>query len=153
MFTDDCKVWKRRPAVQKTWAQLKTDFSVAHAELRESQHTNRTGGYANNVEDIQQETATAIANLANATLADRDTMTAMQATITTLTAQLAGVNTQLVDSINASATLKAQVATLTANSYGGGGGGNSGGVNGGGGQHRNFNTAFKFDPLLLDPWS
>ena len=46
MFTDDCKIWKRLPAIQKTWAQLKIDFSLAHSKLRESQQTNRTGGDA-----------------------------------------------------------------------------------------------------------
>ena len=86
MFTDDCKIWNRRPAVEKIWAQLKLDFAMAHAELRESQQTSKLAGFqANNAEVIPKETAEAIANLASATLADRNTMTAMQLTISTLT--------------------------------------------------------------------
>ena len=68
-------------------------------------------------------------------------MTAMQATITTLTTQLAEVNAKLVDSLTAAATLKAQVATLNANAHGGGGGGSNGGGGARGGQRRNANTA------------
>ena len=131
MFTDDCKIWKRRPPVQKTWAQFKVDFALAHSELRESQQTNRTGGYANNateMHDMQQETATAIANLANATLADRETMTSMQATISTLTLQLAEVNQKLVDSLNVATTLKTQLVTAAGSAQGGGNAGNGGGA-------------------------
>jgi len=93
MFTDECKIWKRLPTPEKTRAQLKIDFTLAHNELRESQQTTRGGGFhANNVQELQQETATAITNLENATLADRETMTTMQATITTLTTQLSETN-------------------------------------------------------------
>ena len=116
MFTDDCKPWKRRAAVAKTWAQLKIDFSIAHNEPRESNHTTRSAGFhANNVQDLQQETATTIVNLANATLADRETMTFMQSTIATLTAQLSDTNQKLVDALNLCATLKEKVAMMRRN--------------------------------------
>ena len=70
---------------------------------------------------MQQETATAIANLANATLADRETITSMQATITTLTLQLAKVNQKLVDSLTVATTLKEQLVAATGAAQGGGG--------------------------------
>ena len=131
MFTDDCKIWKRLPALNKTWAQFKIDFTAAHNELREEQQTTRGAGFhANSVQDLQQETATAIANLANATLADRTTMTSMQATITTLTSQLAEANSKLVEALNVTTTLKEQLASRN-HSSGGGGGRNSGGSSGG----------------------
>ena len=123
MFVDDCKTWKRRPAIEKTWSQLKTDFSIAHNELRESQHTARTSGFhGNNAKIIQQETATVISNFANATLADREAITAMQATITTLNTQLAGANKQLMDNVSVMANLKTKVAAYEANDRGRGGG-------------------------------
>ena len=132
MFVDDCKDWKRRLAIEKTWAQLKTDFSTAHNELRESQHIARTSGFhGNNAEIIQQETATVISNLANSTLEDRETMTAMQATITTLNTQLAEANIQLMDNVSVMATLKTKVAAYEAN-----GGGRSRGNSGRGGGGR-----------------
>ena len=131
MYTDDCKIWKRKPAQYKTWAQFKVDFTIAHNELREEQQTTRGAGFhANAVQDLQQETATAIANLANATLADRETMTAMQANISTLTTQLSEANAKLVDALNVCTTLKELLATR--NSSNGNGGSNGGGRNGGG---------------------
>ena len=132
MFVNDCKAWKRQPAVEKTWAQLKTDFSTANNELRYSQHTSRTSRFhGNSAEIIQQETVTAISNLANATLADREMMTAMQATITTLNTQLAEANKLCMENVNVMATLRTKVAAYKANG-GDRGGGNSG--RGGGGR-------------------
>ena len=138
MYTDDCKIWKYQTALYKTWAQFKIDFTVAHKELREDQQTTRGAGFhANAVQDLQQETATAtsIANLANATLADRETMTAMQANISTLTAQLSESNTKLVDALQVCTTLKELIAKCNINGNGGGNGGarNTGGRNSGGG--------------------
>ena len=74
------------PSSSEPAGATKGDFSLGHSELRESQHTKRTGSFhANNAEEIKEEITIAIANLVNATLADRDTITAMQETITTLT--------------------------------------------------------------------
>ena len=55
---------------------------------------------------MQQETATAVENLANATLADRETMTAMQANIYIITIQLSEANAKLVDALYVCTTLK-----------------------------------------------
>lgn len=106
--------------------QFKIDFLLAYSELRESQQTNHTGGYASNatkMQNIQQETATVIANLANTTLADRETMTSIQATITTLTLQLAKVNQQLADSLNVATIRKEKLVAATGSTQGGGGNG------------------------------
>ena len=114
MYADDCKVWKRQTALYKTWAQFKVDFTIAHNELREDQRTTRDAGFQAN-SAIQQETANAIANLANATLADRETMTAMQTNIGTLTLQLAEANAKLVEALIVSTTLKEQLASRGGN--------------------------------------
>ena len=135
---DNCKAWKHRPIIQKTWAQLKIDFSIYHNELRESQHTDNTSGFhGNNAEIIQQETATAISNLANATLADRETMSAMQGAITILNTQLTEANKLLMDNVYFIATLKTEASAYIANGTGGGGGrggGNGERGHGGGGR-------------------
>ena len=102
---------------------VETDFSTAHNDLRESQHTSHTSGFhANSADIIQQETVTAISNLANATLTDRETMDAMQATITTLNTQLAEANNLLLDNVNVMEILKEKVAAYEANGGGRGGG-------------------------------
>ena len=116
MFVVGCKAWTRRPAIEKTWAQLTIDFSTAHNELRESQHTSHASDFhGNSVEIIQQEAATTMSNLVNATLANRKMMIAMQATITTLNTQLAKANTQLMKNENVMATLKTKVAAYKDN--------------------------------------
>ena len=85
------------------------------------------------MEGLQQETATAIASLANATLADRSTMTAMQATITTLTSQLADTNQKLMDSLNANTPLKEVITAGGGNSNAGGNSSNRNSGNNGAG--------------------
>ena len=67
---------------------------------------------------------TEIANLENATLAYRTTMTSMQATITTLTTQLSEDNQKLVDALNVCTTLKEKVAATKSNRNNRGGRGN-----------------------------
>jgi len=34
MFTDECKIWKRLPTLEKTWAQFKVDFTLTHSKQR-----------------------------------------------------------------------------------------------------------------------
>jgi len=36
MFSDNLKAWKRLPDVERTWTRFKTDFTLAHQELREN---------------------------------------------------------------------------------------------------------------------
>ena len=116
MFIDDWKVWKRRPIVEKTWAQLKIDFSLVHGELRESQKTSRSFDFhANNAQVLQQETPEAISILANATLADRQTMAEIEATITTLTTQLSEANKVIMDNVAVIGQMRAEVATYQEN--------------------------------------
>jgi len=73
---------------------------------------------------MKEETATAIATLAIATLAGRETMTSMQATITTLITQLFEANQKLVDTMNVCTTLKEKVASTKNNRNNCGGRGN-----------------------------
>ena len=99
MFNDDCKLWKRKPLNEKTWTQFKIDFALAHEELVESTQTAQAAGYqANSAETIRQ-TAAAIENLANATLADRESMAALTLTVSTQTTALAEANTKLVTAL------------------------------------------------------
>mgnify|MGYP002806862359 FL=1 len=97
LFHDECKLWKRRIAADKNWAEFKTVFSLAHQELRESQLTSSNTDFhsANAATDLQLETAEAIANLATATAADRTSVASLTATISKLTAELSEANAKL----------------------------------------------------------
>ena len=44
MFTDNIKLWKKLPSLDKTWVRFKTDFSLAHQELRENYVVGNLGG-------------------------------------------------------------------------------------------------------------
>jgi hypothetical protein len=94
---DKCKLWKRRIAADKNWAEFNTVFSLAHQELRESQLTSSNTDFhsAYVATDLQLETAEAIANLATATAADRTSVASLTATISKLTAELSEANTKL----------------------------------------------------------
>ena len=104
LMHDDVREWKRLPIAQKTWDQFKLHFSRAYNELKETMDTSRTAGYANNA-----ETAQALNNLANATIADRESMANMTATINSLTQRLAETNAKLNQVINLNTKLQADL--------------------------------------------
>ena len=115
MFNDDCKIWKRKPAAAKTWIQFKIDFAIAHEELVESTQTAQTAGFQANNADTIQQTATAIENLANATLADRESMAALTLTVSTQTVALAEANVKLVTALAKITILEKELGTARQN--------------------------------------
>jgi hypothetical protein len=74
-------------AAQKTWTNFQTDFFKAAQDLQESNSTWQASGYhgANAaIKDnmyFREETAAALANLANATALDRSTLPSVTATL------------------------------------------------------------------------
>jgi hypothetical protein len=94
MFLDDCKVWKRQTTTYKTWGHFKRDFAISHCEFCETKVTSAGAGYqsASNVV-YQHDTANDSANLATATVHDRQTVANLSATNSTLTLELTAVNT------------------------------------------------------------
>jgi len=74
-FKRACRRWNERPAAEKTWANFKTHFSAAQVALQEEMDTE-TAGYhgANsmtNQDNLQNQQAAALANLATAVASDR----------------------------------------------------------------------------------
>jgi hypothetical protein len=121
VFLEDCKVWKRQLEIYKTWDHFKRDFALSHRELRETKVTAVGAGYqsANSVSQsadsvYQQETVDAIANLAVATAADRQTVATLSATNSTLTHELTAVNRKLVAALADVVKLALRVADLNA---------------------------------------
>ena len=120
LFNDDCKVWKRKPDADRTWVQFKIDFSIAHQELVESTQTAQTAGYQGNNADSghlnaerEQDTIEAISNLANATLADRESIAALTQTISRLTVEIAESNAKLVRALAANNELTKKLANTS----------------------------------------
>jgi hypothetical protein len=98
MFPDDLKAWKRLPTPDRTWARFKSDFTMAHQELRENNSSDAgVFSQANNAAIAlrDEEITEAMANPATATAADRTANAALTQTVADLTAQLAEANTQL----------------------------------------------------------
>jgi hypothetical protein len=106
LYTEECKLWNRRPLAEQTWVNFKLDFSRAHKELREMQSMtaqmgNATMGHANmarfseNEDNTQTETAQALADLATATVADRTAVANLTQANATLTSQLSEMRTLL----------------------------------------------------------
>ena len=126
MFTDEIKIWKRLPALDKTWTRFKTDFSLAHQELRENTTMGTLGGQANNMAR-DTELSEAMANLATATAADRTTVSNLTATISQLTAELAATNAQLVAALATNTNLTATIGRGRGGGRGRGRGGGRGG--------------------------
>ena len=74
VFNDECKEWRKLPAVDQTWDQFKTTFTQAHQDLQESLTIAASVGYANNVSDKESEALMAITHLANASTEDKNTI-------------------------------------------------------------------------------
>ena len=99
MFFEDCKAWRQLPVAGKTWDNFKAHFNEAHQQQHIQQATMQHSGYhkANMAHHAfsYEETATALANLATATAADRQTMSNLTSTIDTLTKQLAARDAEI----------------------------------------------------------
>jgi hypothetical protein len=70
-YTDACKDWRKKPAIEKTWANFKTFFAAEYHDMKEQQKVNHSQNNfhgANAVTDI----STALDNLAMAATTDRD---------------------------------------------------------------------------------
>jgi hypothetical protein len=78
-FMSACRRWNEKPNLEKTWAQFKTHFDVAHCQHKQMQgESASTSGYHAANADVRQTeepmaeaTIGALANLATATTADR----------------------------------------------------------------------------------
>ena len=78
MFTDACREWRNKPRTEKTWEQFKVHFAKAHKDLRQHEDTaSRSGMHAANavLSSIQNDAQSAIEQLTNATMADRNHIT------------------------------------------------------------------------------
>jgi hypothetical protein len=94
---DACRDWQRRTPMNQTWADFRREFARAQREQRIISSTAIGTGYhtANVAEHYEQTPApadtdfvTAMANLATATSADRETVATLTRAIATLTDQL-----------------------------------------------------------------
>jgi len=90
------KIKKLHPN-QKTCTRFKTSFTEAHQELREERQTIRSAGYssANNVFENENQMAVALANLASATTADRNTIATLTETNAKLVSEIAKLTKKL----------------------------------------------------------
>jgi hypothetical protein len=110
LYTEECKLWNRRPQAEQTWVNFKLDFSRAHKELREMQAmtaqmgaatmgmANMVHGANRNTEDEDQaqlDTAQALSDLATATVADRTAVANLTQANATLTSQLTDMKAML----------------------------------------------------------
>ncbi len=55
LFDYDCKEWRNKPAVDKTWPNFRTFFTAAVADQQKHNPTTRTAGYANAVKELVQQ--------------------------------------------------------------------------------------------------
>jgi len=95
VFGDECKEWRKLEPANKTWAQFKRMFTVAHQDLQESRATARTTGYANNATQ-EVEALEAITQLANATTADRSTIASLTQQVQRLQEENSNLQAKLV---------------------------------------------------------
>jgi hypothetical protein len=105
-YFDECKTWNATLPANKTWENFKTHFLDAQDQLRQQQATGQQGGFhganANSAEqhsgvtnEIYQETAEALANLATASSTDRQALSNLTNTVAALTQQLSAKDSQI----------------------------------------------------------
>jgi hypothetical protein len=114
IFADDCKLWKRKPAVYKTWEQFKIDFRVAYKEYNEARGIapSAAGFHAEDSASHHDNTIDAIANLATATAADRTAVANLTDTNASLTKQLARSSEKLIAALTQVNSLTKQLSDL-----------------------------------------
>ena len=98
LFTDACKEWRNKPAIDKNWDAFKLHFALAHRDLRQQQSTaHQTGFHAANqvLESIHNDTTAAITELTNATLADREQFGAIKSDVAALSNTIKMLQMQL----------------------------------------------------------
>jgi hypothetical protein len=90
LYFDECKIWNAKPVADKTWENFKIHFLEAQTELRtQQQATSGRHGYGNWAEENKEnETAAAIAKLAEATIQDQGAFCALAEANTNLSKQL-----------------------------------------------------------------
>ena len=128
----DCKNWRHKPATDRTWVNFKIFFAEVFKHARDGGLTAQTSGYAANVRqlqedevtmsEMQQETATALANLETATTSDRTAFITLMDTNANLARQITTLTAQLV-------TAQSKITTLTTQLAAKGGGGGDGNKN------------------------
>ena len=121
VFHDACRDWRKKHEADKTWANFKTHFTEAHLDFRTY---NKPNPYQSaNVAILHQEaesppsnpteeTATALANLASATAADRTAVAALTTTNEHLTKQLTEVTNQLTLALSKISTLEQSLQSM-----------------------------------------
>jgi hypothetical protein len=113
-----CREWRIKATADKTWANYKLHFTAAYNDRRESAVTTQGAGYhgANMVtRDFLETTADALANLAEITVTDRTAVANLVTSNSTLTAQLALRDAEIVDLKNQIKSLKNNRPSGTAN--------------------------------------
>jgi hypothetical protein len=100
---DACRDWQRRTPMNQTWAEFRREFARAQREQRIISSTASGAGYHTaNVAEHYESTpmpadagfTTAMANLATATSADRETVATLTRAIATLMDQLKAKDTR-----------------------------------------------------------
>ena len=80
IFYDVWKIWKRIPASTKTWTQFKIEFEITNKELVKSTQISSAADFHTNNDEVHQNTAEEITNLANAIVADKEPIDVLTAT-------------------------------------------------------------------------
>ena len=99
VFYDVVKEWHQKDTAEKTWEAFKKCFARELREIRAQPRTSASEGYGANSmrgghvnamerDEMQQQQAEALANLATATEADRQAVTEMSISNATLTHEL-----------------------------------------------------------------
>ena len=122
-YSLDCKTWRHNPATDRTWANFKVFFAKVFKDAWDDGLTAQTSVYAANVRplqedeatmsEMQQETATALANLATATNSDWTAFITLMTNNVDLTKQITTLTAHLVTAHAKIATLTGKLATKT----------------------------------------
>ena len=106
VLNDNLKEWNRFPLLDRTWPKFRVNFAKAHREWRVNlrltagQHFPRANTIdSTSVQNHQDDTVDALANLATATAADRATVDTLTDTIAQLSSELASAQAKLISSL------------------------------------------------------
>jgi hypothetical protein len=120
LYSDACRVWRRRAIYTQNWPNFKADFAEAHRDLRIIQTAAHGAGYQSAnaamddlAADYRRETTQALDHLATATAADRTAVANVTQANALLSTQLGTANTSIAAIKQLIDTLQIQLRNLS----------------------------------------
>ena len=117
-FIQSCKKWEEKITEEKNWVTFKLHFTKAHKRLRKPKAAADNAGYGSVNNALMQETSTHLENLETNTSVDRNVVSSLSETSTSLVAEISDVNATLAVAVTDITALRVQLSSMDSDGRG-----------------------------------